>query len=250
MTAHLLARSLLCLVLPLAAFACGAEGPAEPDEPPPIAGAIEPLGVNGLPAGLVCGIAYTDSGQTIVEQAYCQDPYYRTLPVYGPPYAPVNWRKFFDGDYGLPAGHGFAHQSLLSGARPEDSAQLVLPRGTACGFKHSANTPSVTCMGLDPRIGCPAGWAQRSVGDADSGERYYWCEYLDWYNTCPNMGCSSQVPRGTACGISNPDEGSGVGYCNGYRIQPGYPCPNGWTRLGFYDRGRSAGHGIGWCVKL
>lgn len=203
---------------------------------------------SGYPEGMVCGISYSsnNASPTTVVNGSCAGH-----STYGGKGASGYIIDLNDGDWGLKAGYGFAHQYYATSSAGVDdytSAYLKLPQGTACGFKHSQNTKLLKCMGHDPKTSCPPGWTQRYAGDSKSSGGYFqWCEYQDPHSYCNTTSCFASMPSGLACGVMHAAEATGVGYCNNVKITSG--CPSGFTREGYYDWGRKAGQGIGWCRK-
>lgn len=198
----------------------------------------------GTPAGFTCGVAYKN-GSPVVDGA-CQGAH--TLS--GTP--AFNFHIVSEGDFGLSSGNGFFSQALsFSSGDVSQPDFLELPKGTACGFKHTCNSRNETCLGNDPATSCPIGWMRRSGSDinASSGCNYVWCEYQDPHNLCTTATCEiTNAPLGLACGISDNDMGTlQQGQCLGGLTVNG--CPLGYTRHGFFDSGRSSGHGIGWCSR-
>jgi hypothetical protein len=190
--------------------------------------------------------------------------------------AAAGWLTQSDGDIGDNRNFGFYHQELTAaGGGVTDvsvSDKFKLPRGTACGFHHTRNTPfnsmagpQSTCMGQDQALTgqCPNGWSLRSHFDMSSGDGraacgnlqnrdhcayFTWCEYQDPNQLCDNdpQCLANSRTGGFALGISsnvdpNGVEGGGAG-------NP--PCPVGFSRVNFYDDGRSAGQGLSWCVPI
>lgn len=103
-------------------------------------------------------------------------------------------------------------------------------------------------MGFDAKFSCPAGWVQKISTDmnAASGCGFSWCEYQDPNNLCTTTACKlDNQPVGLVCGITDGDRNNGQ--CQGILTTQG--CPAGYVRSGFYDDGRPAGHGVGWCQK-
>jgi hypothetical protein len=73
-----------------------------------------------------------------------------------------------------------------------------------------------------------------------------WCEYQDPHDLCTTTACQvDNQPFGLVCGITDNDRNNGQ--CLGQLTTSG--CPAGFTRYGYFDDGRSAGHGVGWCAK-
>jgi hypothetical protein len=132
------------------------------------------------------------------------------------------------------------------------SSRFVLPRGTACGFHHTRNSPPSggvhTCMGLDPGAGaCPAGWVAKKHFDMSSDYGYWaWCEYQDPYGFCSDLTCiNSALSAGFTCGVSSDTDGTGYGGCAGFDTRSG--CPGGTVRAPFFDSGRGSGQGVAFC---
>lgn len=158
-----------------------------------------------------------------------------------------------DGDRGQPVNFGFYHQAQKSSTGDvSDTSWLMLPKGTACGFKETGNNSSETCYGHDPKYGCPPDWDPKIGTDssAPAGTNFAWCEYRDDHTLCPVGSASAfaNLPSGTACGIT--DNTRNNGRCLD-KLAPTQGCPDGgWVRsTSFYDAGDTNGHGIGWCVK-
>ena len=132
------------------------------------------------------------------------------------------------------------------------SASFALPRGTACGFHNTRNSPAKapglgTCMGLDPAYGqCPAGWRPRNHFDMSSDYgQYVWCEYLDPKGLCPDGSPCAQgaLQAGYAIAIASNTDPTGYSlYGNGLA------CPIGGYRSVFVDAGRPGGQGLGVCT--
>jgi hypothetical protein len=230
--------------------ACGAEPEGD------LESTTGALGVSAFPDGLTCGLSYLN-GPPVVDGT-CEGVHTLANPL---PFH-FGWAKQYDGDSGLPSGNGFYHQrrTLLNSPQP-DTSNVILPQGTACGFKHTARGDTEKCFGLDPELGnCPFGWTRRIGGDstAPGGSNFVWCEYNDSNHTCDFGSCLGSMPSGLACGISDNDR-SPRGSCQ--RLTSGIApnqCPAGyrWSFItttnagsGYYDAGRSGGHGIGWCAK-
>lgn len=107
-------------------------------------------------------------------------------------------------------------------------------------------------MGFDPVYGqCPVGWVARGGFDANSLLGFWvWCEYQDPNNFGADGSWTATVPAGLACGMSHNDGGS-PGYCLGIDTRNIYGpanCPSPMFRSGFFDDGRAAGRGVGWCA--
>jgi hypothetical protein len=198
--------------------------------------------------------------------------------------AASGWLTQSDGDMGDSANYGFYHQELTApGGGVTDlsvSDKFKLPRGTACGFHHTKNTPfnpnrghQSTCMGQDPAYGqCPVGWVAKSQFDMSSGDGtaacgnlqneshcgyFVWCEYQDPHGLCDGDPACAATARanGYAVGISSDSDASGV-EVGGPLVatQPAAPgavaCPDGFARTGFYDDGRPSGFGLSWCLPI
>jgi hypothetical protein len=150
------------------------------------------------------------------------------------------------------------------------SDKFRLPRGTACGFHHTQNTPpnqsagTSKCMGLDPAFGqCPNGWAVRSHFDMSSGGHgdcgnlqnlpqcgyFTWCEYQDPHGLCDgDPACMARArTNGWAFGVSSNTDNTGVE--SGGSLDTA-PCPLGSTRTGSWDDGRERSKGISWCMPI
>jgi hypothetical protein len=175
----------------------------------------------------------------------------------------------FDGDFGNYTGFGYRHQTFDAGIKDLlQSANFVLPKGAACGFHHTKNSPGETCMGFHPEQafmllapivkGCPEGWTPRQAGDANSGGGFWaWCEYDDPHHL--SIGGPIAQAVGVACGISHNGSGEDPGpVCMGYRpveaASVPYPLPPvlcpvpGMFGLGWLDLGRPGGIGLGFCT--
>jgi len=180
------------------------------------------------------------------------------------------WLTQSDGDFGNGRNFGFYHQEITApGGGVTDlsvSEKFKLPRGTACGFHHTSNTPynylagrHSTCMGQDPASGqCPRGWMAKSHFDMSSDTGYFvWCEYQDPHGLCDNdPKCIASVRAGGfAIGISSDTDANGVesggGLITTNPPAPGVvPCPIGFSRTAFFDDGRGAGWGLSWCWPI
>jgi hypothetical protein len=184
--------------------------------------------------------------------------------------AASGWLTQSDGDMGNSLNFGFYHQELTAtGGGVTDLAvsdRFRLPRGTACGFHHTMNTPynilagpQSTCMGQDPAYGqCPNGWTARSHFDMSSGHgAFVWCEYEDQNNLCTNDPSCLATARanGYTFGISSDADSNGTEW-NAPPVlstpaQPGdVSCPEGFSRTAFFDDGRGAGWGLSWCWPI
>ena len=220
--------------------------------------------LNGLPAGLTCGLGYYRNGVNVA-MGRCQglatataaysDCYPDSITMCIPNWPNMSCAPGFlasaDGDRGLCLPWGLYHQSLQAGLNDLANAdQLALPQGTACGFKESCNDTSETCMGLDPRQTCPKGWVRKVASDSNAPSNcgYYWCEYQDPNHLCTGNCQYQNQMSGLVCGISDNDRPSTHGTCLGVNTATGQ-CPAGWAWYGWFDDGRSVGHGIGWCYK-
>jgi hypothetical protein len=103
-------------------------------------------------------------------------------------------------------------------------------------------------MDFDANVSCPAGWTKKVASDmkAPSGCGFVWCEYQDPNNLCTTQACQhTNQPYGLACGITDNDRNNGQ--CMGRLTTQG--CPLGYVRYGYFDDGRSPGHGVGWCSR-
>ncbi len=224
------------------------------------------LAVSGWPQGLDCGLGYYRNGVDVVH-GYCEgvstgdatgnvcNPAYMTRCTNG-----VSCASGFgigvDGDQGLCNPWGLYHQQLLSstgGVTTANTDQLLLPKGTACGFKDNCHDNTLTCMGYDPAHSCPPGWTAKVGSDINNPSScnggpggYVWCEYQDPNNLCTGSCQLADQPSGIVCGIDDNDRHNGQ--CLGMVTDSA--CPSGWSRNGWFDDGRSAGHGIGWCTKI
>lgn len=200
----------------------------------------------GKPAGLTCGLSYRNGSNWIADETCDYD---RTLSSA----AHANWTKVSDGDHGLASGSGYYHQRLNveSGLiSPSTADWASLPQGTACGFKHTANSTAERCFGYDAQYQCPYGWTRRTAADAKSGGHYWaWCEYQDIHNVCPaGSACAvSGQYQGTVCGITDTQIWDGT--CLG-KSTAGKECPSGYRWRGAWDNGRSSGHGLAYCVRI
>jgi len=134
---------------------------------------------------------------------------------------------------------------------PEHAADLLLPKGTVCGVIFNAIPACVPGFG-----GCPTGWTEKEAYDANApfaSNKWAWCEYDDQFNVCPGGSCvNSSLPDGMTCGLTHnsPSEAAtGLGNCLG--VDTRFGCPPGFVHSpSFYDDGRPAGEGLGWCAKL
>jgi hypothetical protein len=201
--------------------------------------------VTRRPIGMMCGLSYKNLWERWVD-GICA--FSRTL---GPEPPEPGYQVYIAGDTGLAPNDGFRHQAW-AGDPSQDSSQLYLPKGTDCGMKNGCWDHTATCMGMDPSQQCPYGWEKRSAADykAPAGCVFEWCEYQDPGNLCPGGNCP--VPNGLTCGLTD-NEGfanpNHIGRCLGKQTWA-EGCPAGFVRRGFYDNGRSAGKGVGWCEKL
>jgi hypothetical protein len=233
----------------LALLLHGCETP--PDE---VEKVTQKLGVSGWPQGLVCGMGYYRNGQDVV-RGFCQGEVTALAASNTQIFQCGNFcaRGFHcaaDGDHGLSAPWGLYHQAFnfnSGGVSAATADQLFLPRGTACGFKESCNNTAETCMGFDANVSCPAGWLKKQGSDmrAPSHCGFVWCEYQDPFNLCNGTCQNFDQPSGLLCGVTDNDRNNGQ--CLGFQTKFG--CPPGWDRHGWFDTGRSPGHGIGWCRK-
>jgi hypothetical protein len=210
------------------------------------------FGKSGFPAGMACGLAYTNWMNVIIEDGYCAG-----VPTLGTAPPADNFNKRSIGDRGLPSGRGFSDQASrgTGDAIEANSHRLALIRGTVCGFKETCNNSGELCMGHDPNIDCPAGWIRHRARDesAPSGCTFAWCSYLDQYQVCCDNNscdptCMTNMPRGAVCGLVDTDN-SVEDYCGMDQVI-GHGCPHEYDpSLGAYDAGRPAGHGLKWCTK-
>jgi hypothetical protein len=206
--------------------------------------------VSGYPQGLTCGIAYLVL-PTYETVGICEGNYTYQQPALS------GWHVATDGDTGLGSGSGFFHQAknssdpgIVATGPGENTDQLQLPQGAACGFKERCHDSGETCMGLDATSSCPPGWLPRVGSDinAPNGCGFVWCEYQDPNHLCTlGSSCANSLPQGMACGINDDDRNTGS--CLGMTTTPSSTCPNGYYKHGFYDDGRHSGHGVGWCVQ-
>jgi hypothetical protein len=214
------------------------------------------LGVTGFPQGLVCGLSYATSNQfgIVIPVADESCNGFRTLSNSAAP----GFHIATDGDTGLSGLNppGFKHQAKTSsdpGITATNSDQLFLPRGAACGFKHTCRDNGETCLGFDARVGCPAGFSPRAANDANasSGCNYVWCEYQDPHQLCTSASCFfNSEPQGLACGITDNDKNNGN--CLGDQVAASRCSTlsgNPYFFKGFYDAGRGSGHGVGFCTR-
>jgi hypothetical protein len=192
------------------------------------------------------------------------------------------WVTMSDGDIGNSANFGFYHQELREvGGGVSDlsvSDRLKLPRGAACGFHHTRNTPfdpqtafrsgkASTCMGLDPASrACPQGWIAKNHFDMSSGDGqapcqdlanqshcayFVWCEYQDPFGLCNDSQCLNDARRaGAGLAVASDTDPSGSSTLILDPPTNDAPCPLGWARTNVYDDGRPAGAGLSWCWPL
>jgi hypothetical protein len=245
---------------------CGAEES-------PVETKTSELVIGDRPEGFVCGLAYSNSsdfGMPSLTPVNGRCMGFSTLNNFrGAPGTPAGFAAVRDGDAGLPGSIlGFFHQyqttSTYTGAPdPAYSRVLRLPKGTACGLRHTGScqgTNSLRCMGHDPAVSCPLGWQRKQASDINgpSGCGFMWCEYLDPNSLCTSNDCVFNLqPAGIVCGLSDSDypalPTNGVatqGRCMGMATPSGCPTSWAWQRFGNFDDGRSAGHGLTWCTKL
>ena len=229
-----------------------------PTQPPQPAGA--PVAV--FPQGLTGGMAYSAcswGGCNVVFNGMVGGVWtlvFNGMAGWTQGGATAYWATRSDGDFGQPVVGGFYHQELTAGSGGSvtlaASASFALPRGTACGFHNTRNSPAKapglgTCMGLDPAYGqCPAGWRPRNHFDMSSDYgQYVWCEYLDPKGLCPDGSPCAQgaLQAGYAIAIASNTEPTGYSlYGNGLA------CPIGGYRSVFVDAGRPGGQGLGVCT--
>lgn len=133
------------------------------------------------------------------------------------------------GDMGQAAGRGWSVVQYIGDALAS-TRTLHLPAGVACGFTKRARPGN--CFGFDPNAACPAGWLRRTANDA-RGTNWAWCAYAN-----PNRLVAARLRPGLTA-FYDTDSVSG-----GPRS-----CPAGFTRrLGPFDMGRAAGHGLVACI--
>jgi Ricin-type beta-trefoil lectin domain len=200
-------------------------------------------------------------------------------------HAAPGWLTMSDGDKGSDRDFGFYHQELsapsMSVSDTSVSDRFVLPRGTACGFHHTRNTPfsvmqrfalgnASTCMGHDPGQGdCPGGWQAKNHFDGSSGDGsetcvnlagaaghhcdyFAWCEYQDPNGLCDaDPNCFPNAQR-RGFGFSVASDTDAAGAVTLIRDPPvnDAPCPVGWIRTNAHDDGRDRGQGLSWCHPL
>jgi len=241
-------------VASLCAVAAGCDGGPDPQDIAQAAAEPERTQRVGLPTGFTCGLAYRRPGSGIHGNNECAG--FTTL-IHSTtdtrcigenaPLTPAGFAWVPDGDRGLPSCNGFYH-FRFAGSNAIASTRFRVPRGTACGFKEACNDSGERCLGFDANVSCPAGWTQRIASDlnAPNGCGFVWCEYQDPHDLCTTAACRvDNQPFGLTCGITDSDRNNGQ--CLGQPTTSG--CPAGFTRYGFFDDGRSAGHGVGWCAK-
>jgi hypothetical protein len=228
------------------------------------------LATPGKPQGLTCGIGYYRNCVN-VDMGICDgvETGYTTGNCNS-----GNWsftlgnatglHNAADGDRSCYAPWGFYHQAWTN-SDPNvnaNSAWLLLPKGTACGFKDNCNNYTELCMGLDPANSCPSGWNMMFSGDAGAPAKcnhngpggspgpgaFVWCEYQDPNHVCNGTCQTTDQLYGTVCGISDNDK-TNYGECLG--VFPGATgtCPAGYQWHGRFDDGRSVGHGLSWCSR-
>jgi hypothetical protein len=211
----------------------------------------------GLPLGTVCGLQYERPGSAVYGEPCIGFKSNEPSPPdsiclgWASPPTPSGFRWTPDGDLGLPECNGFKHFTFNSGSQtPSD--QFRLPKGTACGFKETCNDPNETCLGFDPKIGCPSGWVRKIASDMKGASNCFfaWCEYQDPHALCTTTACvHDNQPWGLVCGMTDTDSADGgrIGQCMGLTTRT-QGCPAGYLREGNFDDGRSAGHGVAWCA--
>lgn len=218
-----------------------------------------------LPPGFVCGMSYarsTNGGATCDMHVNSCTVDGVTVTTLAPPPPNCSTRKqnvpgattYSDGDGGLSTNYGWYHQQWsVDDPNKPASDMWVLPAGTACGFEESCFRSGQTCLGMNARNGCPAGWTQKHAQDYGStnGCGFYWCEYQDPNHLCTSSSCyMSQVPGGTICGITDSHSvGTGNGgLCMGLTPTVNNCASLGYNFFGFYDAGNSNGNGVGFCI--
>ena len=216
----------------------------------------------GKPQGFTCGLGYyrncvnVDSGNcngvlTGDTGGNCANGNWYFNTNAGPGY-----HLDADGDRGLGPFWGLYHQAWTTSDTNvnANSASLLLPKGTACGFKDNCNDHGELCMGLDAAFSCPSGWNKMVASDINAPSScnggpggFVWCEYQDPGNVCTGTCQTTDQPYGTVCGISDNDR-TPAGKCLGV-TNTNSTCPPGYTWHGRYDDGRSVGHGVSWCSR-
>jgi WSC domain len=155
-------------------------------------------------------------------------------------------------DVGQHDNHGFSLQRRTMAGSVTDlqqSDRFALPQGTVCGFHHTRFfAPEWSCMGLDPAVACPAGWAKRRHFDMSSDDRaWVWCEYQDPNHLCTSAACiAAATSNGYTAGLSSTTDSTGWGKYLG-RSTKAAECPPGRSPTPFIDMGRPAGDGLGYC---
>jgi hypothetical protein len=212
------------------------------------------LPIPDLPQGQTFGLTYFESPGVPLNPFGYPASALGTQVVFGyTGYAPgddVSVVQTMDGDLGAPSGQGFVHAYLAIGGvtAPSQSGNFVLPKGTTCGFHHTINTPGLTCMGIDPLNGCPAGWNQKKHFDMSSGSGYFvWCEYTDPKSLCEGQAQTNCITNadmmGVTIGVSSvmsPADPGGLAT---------YACPlNEFPVAGPFDSGDPSGQGLAYCV--
>jgi hypothetical protein len=260
-------RALGLLLIPAAGLqlGCGAEENV-------VESKTSALAVGERPAGFTCGLAYSNSSDfgmpsLLPVNGRCMG--FSTLNNFrGAPGTPSGFAAVRDGDAGLPGSIlGFFHQyqtaSTGDTSQPLYSEILRLPKGTACGLRHTGScqgTNSLRCLGHDPAVSCPNGWQRKQASDigGSNGCHFAWCEYQDPWNVCTSNDCVFNLqPTGIVCGLSDTDypalpaaSPTTQGRCMGEATPT--RCPTGWTwqRYGNYDDERPSNHGLTWCTKV
>jgi hypothetical protein len=242
-------------VLFVVVVGCGGQ---PPDGSEVTAASTAPLESTALPLGAVCGLEYERPGSSVYGQP-CEGensnfPFPTNTICIGevPPTTPAGFRWTEDGDLGLPTCNGFKHFTYNLGSQTA-SDEFQLPKGTACGFKETCNNHNETCLGVDPRVSCPAGWFRKIASDMNGASNCYyaWCEYQDPHTLCTTTACvHDNQPEGLVCGVTDSDstDPGRVGQCMNLTTRT-QGCPGGYNHFGNFDDGRSAGHGIGWCAR-
>jgi len=211
--------------------------------------------VDGLPE-VTCGLQYV-SDQSTVNGLGCNGiATYSSAGGLVPLYQGPNQMYYIgkrDGD--INKAIGFVHQDQIGRtgfANPQTSDRLKVPRGTACGFRRENSIENYDfCMGFDPQVGCAPGWTRKRANDANSTVGWIWCEYDDPFGFCADGLCvNATLPDGMTCGISVNSPGDTVtGYC--VNVDTRFGCPAGFVHSpSFYDDGRPAGQGLGWCARF
>jgi hypothetical protein len=237
-----------------------------------------------LPQGLTCGVSYVQDNYPVDLNScngvatFSQCSFNIFTGTYdwcanaAPGYVWVS-----DGDRGHPEKWGYWHQELAAGTTDTTQASnFLLPRGAACGFHHSGNSPGRTCMGFNPskafaaidermpdgsvspgQVGCPPGWTPKAAFDMSSDKYYWsWCEYNDELHR--SDGQPTIQVTGVACGISDNNQNllpasMRAGQCMGYQVVAPLAataaCPPGMKASLWRDEGEPENVGLGFCTE-